>query len=406
MPADPVDGAEAAGDVAAADEAPTPLAQQAGGAGWCAVKAIVDKSCTGCHDGNGTGGSPMGLTEPADFKAAAPISAGKTVGQAVSARTHDTGRPMPPRGLLPAADLKVLDDWIKAGSPAPAAACAETGGATEEAWPPPECDEVYELRAHGTTATSPYMVPAGGEFHPQITLDPPWLGQQVQAIGWHPLTDNAKVLHHWILYNGLAFLTGWAPGDEARPPFPSDVGMDMPNTRGSLRLDMHYFNTAGSKQEPDRSGLAVCVVKGAHMRRNHAAVTMGFTSFGPVLAPAMAKGYNSTGTCNVRVTQPVHLLTAAPHAHKLAVHMKFTVKKRSGQMIVMHDQPFKFGEQGTYGLSPEVMLETGDVVTTTCTFDNPTLRSVTFGESTNNEMCFNFAMYYPKGALSCGLGLL
>jgi hypothetical protein len=67
----------------------------------------------------------------------------------------------------------------------------------------------------------------------------------------------------------------------------------------------------------------------------------------------------------------------------------------------MHDQPFQFGEQGTYGLAPEVILETGDVVTTTCTYDNPTARSVTFGESTNNEMCFNFAAYYPKGALTC-----
>ncbi len=78
--------------------------------------------------------------------------------------------------------------------------------------------------------------------------------------------------------------------------------------------------------------------------------------------------------------------------------------KANGQTIVMHDQPFKFGEQGTYALNPPLTLSTGDTVTTTCTYTNPSLRSVTFGESTNNEMCFNFAMYYPKNALSCGLG--
>jgi hypothetical protein len=27
---------------------------------------------------------------------------------------------------------------------------------------------------------------------------------------------------------------------------------------------------------------------------------------------------------------------------------------------------------------------------------------VTFGENTGNEMCFNFAVYYPMNALTCG----
>ena len=27
---------------------------------------------------------------------------------------------------------------------------------------------------------------------------------------------------------------------------------------------------------------------------------------------------------------------------------------------------------------------------------------MSFGENTDNEMCFNFVNYYPKGALNCG----
>ena len=27
---------------------------------------------------------------------------------------------------------------------------------------------------------------------------------------------------------------------------------------------------------------------------------------------------------------------------------------------------------------------------------------ITFGENTGNEMCFNFATYYPMGAMNCG----
>jgi hypothetical protein len=68
----------------------------------------------------------------------------------------------------------------------------------------------------------------------------------------------------------------------------------------------------------------------------------------------------------------------------------------------MHDMPFQFGEQGSYALDPEVIVNTGDVITTTCTFTNKTNKNISFGESTESEMCFNFAVYYPKGAFSCG----
>ena len=63
-----------------------------------------------------------------------------------------------------------------------------------------------------------------------------------------------------------------------------------------------------------------------------------------------------------------------------------------------------FNEQGTFPLTPTVKLEMGDVVTTTCTYDNPGDTAVTFGENTGNEMCFNFAVYYPMGSMACGSG--
>ena len=67
----------------------------------------------------------------------------------------------------------------------------------------------------------------------------------------------------------------------------------------------------------------------------------------------------------------------------------------------MHEGPFNFDEQSSYPMEKELILNTGDTVTTTCIFDNPTSRNVTFGESTTNEMCFNFAVYYPMGAFTC-----
>ena len=72
----------------------------------------------------------------------------------------------------------------------------------------------------------------------------------------------------------------------------------------------------------------------------------------------------------------------------------------------MHDAPFKFGEQGTYPIEGgELVLSAGDKITTSCTYSNETSKNIRFGESTDAEMCFNFARYYPKGALPCTGGL-
>lgn len=401
-----------AGGSDAGAKAPTPTA---GGAdSWCKAKAVFDSKCVSCHDGKGTAGAPMGLTSFADLTAAAVETKGKKVYQTVGDRVHSTSNPMPPKGTLTDAELAALDAFVATnptGSSAPTCGStattpgADAGTAPADAdWPPAECDMVYKVLSHGSGGmNTPYPVPAGQEIHPTVSVDAPWGNEDVQAIAFHPITDNKKVLHHWILYSGQgAFLVGWAPGDDVRKPYPDDVGMDMPKGAGSLRMDMHYFNTTGTKTENDNSGLEICIVKGDHMRPKHAAVTMGFTSFGPVLAPAGAVNAPSTGTCKVQGSN-IHLLTAAPHAHKLAVHMKFTLTRASGETIVMHDKDFHFGEQGTYALEPEIVINTGDTVTTTCYYTNPGNTSVTFGESTTNEMCFNFAAYYPAGGLSCGL---
>jgi hypothetical protein len=388
----------------------TPLAEQpaapsvgpSGSALPCDVKATLDKNCIVCHDGKGTAGTPMGLTKYEDLLGAAPISRGKKVYQAVGARIHDSAKPMPPAGVLPAEQLKALDAWIAASAPAAApnaAACTPAAPTvpTTAPWPPAEgCDAIYKITAHGEGGLdTPFMVAPGQEVHPQISVDAPWGNEPAQAIQFRVLTDNKKVLHHWILYAGSAFLTGWAPGDEERPPLPADVGMDLPTGPGSLRLDMHYNSLSASEMEADKSGVEICIVKGARMRKNHAAITMSFAVIGFPLVPANASNYNATANCKIVADQPIHLMSASPHSHTYAVGHKFTVKKANGSELVMLDKPFQFGK--------EVILENGDTVTTTCVYTNTTNSDISFGENTGDEMCFNFASYYPKDGFSCDL---
>ena len=385
-----------------------------GGDLYCKAQAVLDKNCVGCHDGKGTGGSPMGLTSYADLIKASPLTPSKKVFETTAARTHDSARPMPPRGVMPADQLAPLDAWIAAGAPpAPEGGCAAKPALPHgqvDGWDPSQCDEIYRVVAHAPNDNNaPYSVPAGREINTSVSIDAPWGNEPIQAIAFKPHTDNAKVLHHWILNGKGAFLSGWAPGDDEHPPLPKDVAVEMPSGARSMSLNLHYHNTRGTQAEQDRSGVDICALKKANFRPKLAATAMGLASIGQggVLAPAGAVNKPITSTCTLGGTEPVHILTANPHAHTYAVRMRFTATK-GGKEIVMHDAPFKFGEQGSYPVpGGEIVLNPGDKITTQCFYTNPTRKNITFGESTQDEMCFNFARYYPKGALKCsGGGLL
>jgi hypothetical protein len=269
-------------------------------------------------------------------------------------------------------------------------------------WAPDQCDAVYEFRAHGPGGPgTPYTIPVGSEIHPQIMFGTPWGDEPVQVVAWRPLTDNKKVIHHWILWQGQANLMGWAPGGTGVVN-PGELGTELPSGRETLRLDMHYYNLGGGKDELDQSGVVMCVVKGKNLRTKIAAVHGGFNIFSPVMVPPAAQGYELKGTCTVKANQPATLVSIAPHAHTRARHMTFTVVKPDGRQIVLHDRDFAFQEQVGYPFDPPFILENGDVVNVMCRYDNETSKVISWGEGTQDEMCIHWVNYWPKGAFTCG----
>lgn len=90
---------------------------------YCAVRTIMTKSCTACHDSDPIAGAPMALVTWDDFQKPAILTPGKKVYEVVGSRMHDERKPMPPRGIRPAAELAIIDAWVAAGAPKPAKAC-------------------------------------------------------------------------------------------------------------------------------------------------------------------------------------------------------------------------------------------------------------------------------------------
>lgn len=412
-PAAPASGVDFAGGVAGTLTAPgldAPSAPVAEGPDFCRVQAVLHDKCHTCHGESTKSGAPMSLVSHEDFAKASVLDPSKTVAEVVKARIHDTQRPMPPTpAMLSAEELATLDGWIDGGSAAPTAECpalAAPGGdgpqPIVDAPFPPNCDDVYELRAN-SLGSQPHTVPANAEEHPQFMFDAPWGNDDVWVIGMQPITENAKVLHHWILYSsggsgadllGGKFLIGWAYG-QGGENMPEGVGLFVPKGPRSLRLDVHYYNRGNNAAEQDSSGVRLCVVR---TQPKSVATVIG------LVGDATARPNQRTENpreCTARVTPgvEVRMISVAPHMHKLGVNGRLEVV-RNGETIVLHDAPFQFGDQQIYPL--DFVVQDGDVLRTTCAYQNDTSRTVTFGQNSDDEMCFNFVEYYPMGDLTCG----
>jgi len=408
----------------------------------CEVSKVLKASCGECHGATPLNGAPMSLVSYADLTAPARSDPTHKVYELVAARVEDRARPMPPDPTkrLPDASIAMLKSWSAAGAMA-GAACTEAdasaapgggaaGGAavgttsvansSEKA---PDIEQCYELRAHGQSAPgdkSKYAVPAG-ENYTSFIFKAPWT-TEVQGLRFRHLGDNAAVVHHWLLFSetasrsdgevepcdlsgptgilcGIAdtraLITGWAPG---RGDFalPEDVGLELPGPGKLLAVELHYNNSGGAVAM-DQSGVEVCVT--SKFRKNTATVSwLGTETINiPAKSTGMASGTCSPKRAGMNATDPIHVLYSWPHMHKTGTHLKSVVNRADGKSDVMYDGDFSFNFQVLY--DTPVLLNPGDTVTTTCTFNNPENREVAFGASTQQEMCFNFTYAWPAHAL-------
>lgn len=394
----------------------------------CDVAAIFATRCVTCHANPPIVGAPMPLVTHEDFHAEARSDASRLVHELVKLRIHDAERPMPPTGALEPEELAALDAWLDAGAPA---------GTCEDAPPPVDpppatgpdalpCDASHEFRAHAAGSTDRYHVPTdAGNLYECFTFRSPFDGTQ-QATAWAPIIDDARVVHHWILYRtkqpqpdggvmacsmpaDATFVAGWAPGGESFV-MPDDVGLELPGPDDYLILQLHYWNVARHPDADDASGVAFCTTD---TPRTHEA---GIVTLGDAILsiPPRSAGHEETSTCPSWATrlvrEPLHVLGAFPHMHEYGQAL-YTDILRGGDPTridpIVHLDHWDFQDQRFQRTDPEIVIQPGDAIRTTCVYDNPTDTTIRFGERTEDEMCLDFLMLYPIGAVgenrACGL---
>jgi hypothetical protein len=392
----------------------------------CDVRAVLEANCQRCHGAPPKYGAPMPLVTWSDTQAAAASDPSKKVWQRIGARIHDATAPMPQGGTLSPADMGTLDSWIAQGAPQGSTTCdgSDGGGGAPaptdvgpQALPCPASEQTT-FRAHAAAAPdAAFAIPEdAGNLQQCFTYKAPW-GAGAQATAFAPIIDDARVVHHWILFEtatpqvdggvgrcnmplDAGFLQGWAPGGTNRV-FPKDVGLALPGQERWLILQVHYWNAAHYKDARDRSGVAMCTTA---TPREHTAV-MSTLGSAAINLPPRSTGVTATGMCTPDTKEPLHVLAAGPHMHRLGKAFKTEILRgglETDKVMLVEVPKWNFDLQEAY--RSEQIIQPGDKLRTTCTYDNPSDKRVTFGETTEDEMCFDFVAVWPAPGLATAAG--
>ena len=324
--------------------------------------------------------------------------------------------PSTPTGPLTEAEKATLVAWLEAGTPmgtqascGPAGDGGAGGSAPNPAQPEPlPCTPEYEFRASGAGPSEPFPVPVVSDTYRCFTFAVPFTESE-QAIAWAPIIDDARVVHHWILYGhrntvmpvgcgdaGRVFLMGWAPGGR-NGIMPADVGLELPNPGSWLTLEVHYNNSARHPDGRDRSGVSRSAPPGLRGPRRRGVITLGSVG---IAVPPGADNFpvvsEVAGTLTQSLPDTLHVLWTSPHMHTNGQTFRTEIT-RAGKTSMLVDVPrWDFANQTAFARDPETtLIQAGDSLRTTCTYRNPTSAFIRFGEKTENEMCFNFVVAYP-----------
>lgn len=377
------------------------------------VSPIVQRSCAGCHHTGGVGSGDL-----TTYASAAPLAS------AIAAYTSAGLMPPPAmdpscrsyvgheRMVLTDAEIETLANWADDGAP-------EGNPIDALTWEEPTLDVVdAELLLPVAHAVVPQS--DGNEYHCQI-LDNPFT-ETTFLTGFEVLVDAPSVVHHTVLAidrsgdagagsgeadlsdgwdcrspiteDDWAILHAWAPGMEPTA-FGEGLGLRV-EPGDQIVLQMHYFGDVEDEGTLDQSGYRFRTASAVDTEvRMDAVGPSGFVlPAGEVTSPEESL-LNEYG---IEVT--VH--GVFPHMHMLATSYSSRLEGNGGTECLAASDAWDFGHQATYLYDEPAVWSPGESLVSTCTFDNTAdnpaqyndpPQQVTYGEGTNQEMCF-FLYYY------------
>ena len=230
----------------------------------------------------------------------------------------------------------------------------------------------------------------------QITEDM-WINgfRQIAPLGTHhtvvTVSTNGQQLGDYDCgVSSLDFQMLYASGvGTAELLFPEGVAMKI-KAGQYINLNLHLFN-ASDELLTGTSGIEVKRIEASKVVHE---ADMQFAGTTDINIPSDGQPHTVSGGC--QLSSAITMFTIWPHMHQFATHQSFEVTKGGQVMKLLDNKPYQFEEQVNYQIEP-LTLAAGDRIQTTCTYVNTSGTTVTFGDSSNQEMCFTGYYKYPAG---------
>lgn len=218
--------------------------------------------------------------------------------------------------------------------------------------------------------------------------------------------DDAEPAPGWSCFGGpggatntrAAWIGAWAPGGSGAD-FPAGTGIEVP-VGSKLVVQLHY-NTLSAPAVPDQTGLLLkidpSVEKKAVMMpfadidwvKNHTMTIPAHTNdvkHETASDPTKFVGIITGGAVSSNV--PLTVYSAGLHMHTYGKSARTTLMRADGTEQCLLDIPrWNFHWQSSYELQKPLVMEPGDQLHLGCTWDNPEMTDLNWGEGTGDEMC-------------------
>ena len=374
---------------------------------WYAdVQPMLATHCTRCHHEGGLG--PGDFTDPdIVMPLADAMLAAIDDGRMPPAASDPSCQPYEGSDILtlPSSARDTLAAWITGDKPM---------GSPEDATPTKVVSGELVEPDFLMPMPEPYAPTYGDDRNPGneyrcFALDPgEAAGRYITSMA--PTVDQESLVHHVVLFSvpkdelderytgpqgwdcidgegGSAtdgMIAAWAPG-MLPIEFPENTGLPVPED-SYLVLQMHYFANGGAEPgTADQSGYAFNLADSVSSVVYLA--PLGNYSF---RIPAGNAYHTVTDTFRNTYTD-FTVLGMFPHMHKLGTRFNAKILHEDGAETCLVDGVYDFDNQMTYMFSDPPAFKTGDTVEYSCTWDNSEgTNQVTYGERTDEEMCFFF----------------
>ncbi len=149
-----------------------------------------------------------------------------------------------------------------------------------------------------------------------------------------------------------------------------------------LVLNLHLFN-ASAEALTGTSGIQYKALDPSQVEREASSYL-----WGPLDFQILPNG-STTDSASCTVATDLEVFAILPHMHQSGSHLRFLyTPPGGGEEVEIFDRSYDFDAQEMQTYDPIAFLEEGGVITTECTWNNTTDETLTFGESSNDEMCF------------------